>query len=138
MPRKDVLHDAARRALVKDGWIITDDPLRIEFGGQELFVDLGAEELIGAEKGGREIAVEVKSFMAASALNEFHTAVGQFVNYRMVLAESQPRRTLYLAVPEGIYHSLLDTVFGRLAIQVHQLKVAVVDERQEVIVRWIE
>jgi hypothetical protein len=65
-------------------------------------------------------------------------AVGQFVNYRLVLAENEPGRTLYLAVPVGIYASLFDTTFGRLAIQEHQLKVVVFDDQQEVIVRWLK
>jgi hypothetical protein len=138
MPRKDVLHDVVKRALVKDGWSITHDPLRVEFGGLEFYIDLGAEELLGAQKDGRKIAVEVKSFIAASTLSEFHTAVGQFVNYRLVLTETEPERTLYLAVPEVIYASLLDTTFGRLAMQAHQLKIVVFDEQQEVIVQWIE
>jgi hypothetical protein len=63
VPRKDILHDVVKRALIKDGWIITHDPLHIEFGGLDFYVDLGAEELIGAEKNGRQIAVEVKSFI---------------------------------------------------------------------------
>ena len=41
-------------------------------------IDLGAERLIGAEKLGKKIAVEVKSFLSASALSDFHTALGQF------------------------------------------------------------
>jgi hypothetical protein len=138
MPRKDVLHEAIKRALQKEGWIITHDPLRVEFGGLDFYIDLGAEQLIGAEKDGRQIAVEVKSFIGPSALNEFHLAVGQYVNYRLVLAECEPERTLYLAVPEDIFVSLFDTTFGRLAMQTHQLKVLVFDDQQEVIVKWID
>ncbi len=138
MPRKDVLHDVVKQALVKDGWMITHDPLHVEFGGVEFDVDLGAEELMGAEKDGRKIAIEVKSFISASPVSEFHTAVGQFLNYRLALAETEPERTLYLAVPKSIYASLFERTFGRLAMQVHQLKVIVFDDQQGVIVQWIE
>jgi hypothetical protein len=118
--------------------MITHDPLHVEFGGVEFDVDLGAEKLIGAERDGRKIAVEVKSFITASPVSEFHTAVGQFLNYRLALAETEPERTLYLAVPRGIYVSLFERTFGRLDIQVYQLKVIVFDDQQEVIVQWLD
>jgi len=34
MPAKDVIHDAVRNALVKDGWTISDDLLRLKYSGQ--------------------------------------------------------------------------------------------------------
>ncbi len=43
---KDVFHDAVRRALEKDRWIITDDPLFLRFGGLDMYIDLGAEQLL--------------------------------------------------------------------------------------------
>ncbi len=61
MPAKNLYHDAVVAALVADGWIITEDPLTLSFGGKDLFVDIGAERTtIGAEKAGRKIAVEVR------------------------------------------------------------------------------
>ena len=61
MPARDTYHDAVKNALIKDGWTITHDPLVVELGGDRLFIDLGAERVIGAEKGTRKIAVEVKT-----------------------------------------------------------------------------
>ncbi|PSN15187.1 hypothetical protein C7293_08370 [filamentous cyanobacterium CCT1] len=43
MAAKDLLHDAVKGALEKDGWTITHDPLFISFGGVKMYVDLGAE-----------------------------------------------------------------------------------------------
>ncbi len=40
MPAKDIFHNAVKRALEKDGWIITDDPLYLDFGGVELYTAL--------------------------------------------------------------------------------------------------
>jgi len=77
MPAKDMFHDLVKRALQQDGWVITHDPLFIEWGEAEIYVDLGAEKLLAAEKGQQKIAVEVKSFLAPSVMSEFHTAVGQ-------------------------------------------------------------
>ncbi len=44
-------------------------------------IDLGAERLIAAQKQDERIAVEIKSFIAPSAIYEFHTALGQSLNY---------------------------------------------------------
>jgi hypothetical protein len=61
MPAKDVFHEAVKKALLNEGWTITADPLYIQFGGVDLYVDLAAEKVIAAEKDGRKIAVEIKS-----------------------------------------------------------------------------
>ena len=79
MPAKDAYHAAVRKALEKEDWNITDDPLHLEFLDADLWVDLGAEKLIAAEREGRKIAVEIKSFLSASALSEFHKALGQYM-----------------------------------------------------------
>ena len=55
MPAKNVYHDTVIQALTADGWTITDDPLRLSYGGRDLFVDLGTERLtLAAEKAGHE------------------------------------------------------------------------------------
>ena len=46
MPARDFYHEQVRTALVKDGWVITHDPLRLNWGNKDLYVDLGAERLI--------------------------------------------------------------------------------------------
>lgn len=138
MPARDIHHIAVRNALIKDGWIITHDPLHIKYGGFDFFVDLGAESLLGASKDGQKIAVEIKSFASASSLSEFHTATGQFVNYRLVLAQAEPERILYLAVSEYIFTNFFATPFGKLAQNTHELKLLVFDEEQEVITQWVE
>lgn len=138
MPARDIFHQAVKRALAREGWAITHDPLHIDFGGFDFFIDLGAETLLGATREGRQIAVEVKSFAGASTLSEFHAAVGQFVNYRLVLGKSDPDRTLYLAVADFVWDNLFGSEFGQLAIEAHRLKLVVFDESREVITQWIE
>lgn len=87
MPAKNIYHDIVIRALIADGWTITDDPLTMTYGGRDLFVDLGAERLaIGAEKGEQRIAVEIQSFLNRSAVRDLQEAVGQVEVYRIVLA----------------------------------------------------
>lgn len=48
---------AVREALRKDGWTITHDPLRVLWQEKTLFVDLGAERILAAERGPEKIAV---------------------------------------------------------------------------------
>ena len=91
MPTHDLFHDAVKHGLTKDGWTITDDPLIIEFSGLDMYIDLGAEKLIAAEKDNQQIAVEVKSFLGPSVLTDFHVALGQFLNYRIALDAKEPR-----------------------------------------------
>lgn len=64
MPAHDIFHAAAKAALIKDGWIITDDPLSLSVGDVDFYIDLGAEKLLAAERGDKRIAVEIKSFPA--------------------------------------------------------------------------
>ncbi len=75
MSAHDTFHDALKHALEKDGWTITHDPLKIKYEGLEMFIDLGAEKLLAAEKEGQSIAVEIKSFLGSSAIFDFHTAL---------------------------------------------------------------
>ena len=63
MPRKDIYHDIVKNALIKDGWTITHDLLTLSFGDKDIYIDLGAEKLVGDEKYGNKIAVEVKIFL---------------------------------------------------------------------------
>ena len=88
MPARDRHHHQARNALIKDGWTITDDPLRLTWGAKDMYVDLGAERLLAAIKGTRKIAVEIKSFSGLSEMNDLEQAVGQYIVYSDVLHRS--------------------------------------------------
>ncbi len=85
---KDLFHNTVKIALQKDGWKITHDPYQLRYGVADVYIDLAAEEAIAAEKAGRKIAVEVKSFAGGSTISEFHTALGQFLNYRIAIEVS--------------------------------------------------
>ncbi|CCQ60996.1 fdxN element excision controlling factor protein [Crocosphaera watsonii WH 0401] len=103
MPAKDIYHDAVKNALIKDGWKITDDPLILSIGKKDLFIDLGAEKLIAAEKDQQKIAVEIKSFLGNSQVNDLENALGQYILYYEVLLAKQDERVLYLAIKESAY-----------------------------------
>lgn len=131
MPAKDIFHDAVKHALKKDGWLITNDPLFLRFGGLDMYIDLGAEKILAAERDEEKIAVEVKSFVSPSATTEFSTALGQFLKYQLALEEEQPQRLLYLAVPFDTYRSFFTLELPRLLIQRYQVRLIIFDAEEE-------
>ncbi len=137
MSAKDAYHNVVKVALIKDGWMITHDPLTLEFANrQKIRIDLGAS-LVAAQKGEHLIAVEIKSFLAPSWLSEFHTALGQFLNYRVGLQVKEPERVLYLAVPLEVYEDFFFEDLPQLSMQAYELKIIVFDPANEEIVQWI-
>jgi hypothetical protein len=136
MTAKDIFHSTVRNALEKEDWIITTDPLFIRSLGVELYIDLAAEKIIGAEKDGCKIAIEIKSFIGTSVISEFHKAVGQFLNYRLALKNQEPERQLYLAVPEDTYETFFKIDFVRLIIKEYQIEIIVYNPEEELIVKW--
>lgn len=137
MPARDIYHAAVRAALVKDGWTVTHDPLRLAWGGRDLFVDLGAERLLAAERQGESVAVEIKSFVGASDVAELELAVGQFVVYRTVLSELDPERVLFLAVPERVWATVFAEPLGQLLRQHNDLHLLVFDPVLEEVRQWM-
>lgn len=137
MSARDFFHNAVKTALIKDDWEITHDPLSLSFGGVDMSIDLGAEKLIAASKQDQKIAVEIKSFLArSSAISEFHTALGQFINYRAALKQENPDRVLYLAIPIFAYNNFFKLDFPQMMIQENQIKLIVYDPESEVIIQW--
>jgi hypothetical protein len=137
MSAKDRYHDCVRNALIKDGWVITHDPLRLPWGKKDLYVDLGAEQLLAAEKGERRIAVEIKSFLGKSELDDLEKALGQFALYRSVLARREPDRTLFLAVPDHVLRDVFGDPLGQLIVNDYSLRILGFEPQAEVITRWI-
>lgn len=138
MPQRDAFHDVVKNALIKNGWTITHDPLILPFGVHNLYVDLGAERaIVAAEKEGRKIAVEIKSFKGRSEVDDLENALGQYILYRNLLQRREPERTLFLAVPMSAYDGIFSTPLGRVVIEDEHLKLIVFDPTEEVIQQWI-
>lgn len=137
MPARDFYHDTVKKALVKDGWKITHDPLKLKWGGKDLYVDLGAEQFLGAEKGETLIAVEVKSFTGPSDMDDLEKAVGQYIVYKEVMQKTEPKRILYLAVREDAAQEIFEEPIGKLLLEAQHIRVIVFNEYTEVILRWI-
>jgi hypothetical protein len=136
---KDLFRNTVKTALQKDDWNITHDPYQLRYGMVDVYIDLAAEEAIAAEKGGKKIAVEIKSFAGGSTISEFHTALGQFLNYRIALEVSnEPERILYLAVPIDTYQMFLKFEPAKTVIERYEVRLIIYNPNNEVIDRWIE
>ena len=134
---KDLFHNVVKNALIKEGWSITD-PLRLKVGQVEMEIDLGGDRLVGAEREDEKIAVEIKSFIiGTSAISEFHTALGQFINYRGALRLQDPDRILYLAVPERTYKSFFQQRFPQMMITENNVRLLAYNIQNEVVTQWI-
>ncbi|WP_283754962.1 XisH family protein [Roseofilum acuticapitatum] len=137
MPAKDFYHDRVKTALIKDGWEITNDPLRLKWGIRELFVDLGVKKLIAARKAQQKIAVEIKGFTNPSAIADLEQALGQYLIYRAVLEEAYNDFSLYLAIRQTTYRAIFSEPIGELIVQKYKVKLLVFDDRNEEIRQWI-
>lgn len=138
MAARDKFHEAVKQGLIKEQWVITHDPLNLKFGEyDQVQIDLAAERVLGAQKDGEKIAVEIKSFLNDSAIVDFHTALGQFLNYRLVLEENEPQRVLFLAVPVYAYDSFFQRELPKAVIRRYGLKLIVYNPEAEVITQWI-
>ncbi len=137
MPAKDIYHDTVKNALLNEGWTVTHDPLVLRWGTTDVYIDLGAEQLLAAEKQGQKIAVEIKSFVGQSHIDDLEKALGQYILYRNILEEKEPDRVLYLAVHEEALENVFEEAIGQLLIEKNQINLLVFDKKKQVILQWI-
>lgn len=137
MAAKDKFHNQLRRALEKDGWTITHDPYFLRLEGVTYPVDLGAEKMIAAEKENEKILVEVKSFVAESIPNEFHTALGQYLDYELGLEEQESDRLIFLAMPEQIYQKIQRIPILIKALERYHVRLIIFNPASEIINQWL-
>ncbi|MCF2150698.1 XisH family protein [Desmonostoc muscorum LEGE 12446] len=137
MPAKDIYHDCVKNALIKDGWKITHDPLSLKIGKKDIFIDLAAEKLLAAEKRGKKIAVEVKSFIGISEVEDLKNALGQYILYEKILIRIESQRTLYLAIRDAVFIKIFTEEIGKILLEDKTIKLIVFDSQEEVITEWI-
>jgi hypothetical protein len=137
MPAKDIFHDCVKHALIKDGWIVTDDPLSLKIGKKDLFIDLGAEKILIAEKENQKIAIEIKSFIGTSEVEDLKNALGQYVLYEKIIKRQLLERILYLDIRETTYNNLFSQEIGQILLEEKTLKLIIFNPEEEVITQWI-
>jgi hypothetical protein len=137
MPAKDHYHETVKNALIKDGWTITHDPLTLRLSKKKLYIDLGAEQLIAAERSDQKIAIEIKGFHRASDIKDLEDALGQFVFYATFLSRQEPDRVLYLAIPELVRQSVFEEEVGATLLEDNLLRIVSFDPEKEEIIQWM-
>lgn len=137
MPARDFIHDAVRNALIKDGWTITDDPLRLAVANTQLLVDLGAERFLSAERNEMKIAVEIKKLSGRSPIHELEQAIGQYILYQVVMRRRKPGRVLYLAISLKDYDSYFYIEPATFVMEDEILNLLIIDIENEEVKTWI-
>ncbi|NJL59527.1 MAG: fatty-acid oxidation protein subunit alpha [Desulfobacteraceae bacterium] len=130
MSRKDMYHEIVKLALIREGWEITHDPYMFDTFPQ-LSTDLGAERTIAAEKEGKKIAIEIKSFLNVSQVTDLERAIGQYELYKKLLQKQDSGRELWLAVPTYALEGIFSTPVGQMAIEEFELQLIVYSLSEE-------
>lgn len=137
MSALDFHYETVTTALIKDGWTITHDPFAMKVGRRNLFIDLGAERVVAAEKDKQKIAVEIKSLDSSSDIAALQKAIGQYMMYHAVMMRQDPERTLYLAIPEKA-KKLFEEPVGQILLEDTPTRLIIFAVEQEEIVEWIK
>lgn len=136
---RDLIHYQVRRALEKDGWVITNDPFYIRISvTTSLEIDLRAEKYMTAQKGEEQIFIEIKTFIKNSIVHPFYEALGQYLCYRDALRENKIDSVVFLAIPELAYRKMEFIPFILRRIEQYDVNLIIVDTINEKIERWIK
>lgn len=135
---RDKFHQEVKAALEFDGWTITDDPLYLKIGKIPIYIDLGAEKLLAAEKGGEQIAVEIKTFGNPSFITALYEAVGKYILYLEALNYVDSTRVLYLAIPVKIYTDFFDEPIIKNTFKKYDIKFFIYEPNSNNKLQWIK
>jgi hypothetical protein len=135
---KDIIHSRVKNALESAGWTITHDQFVIQYAEFTMYADLAAERILAAQQGSTKIAVEIKSFVGRSPVQDLKEALGPFVMYRAYLSQVEPDRKLYLGISATAYHDIFTLKAAQLLVDQFKIAIIAVDLEQEEIVIWID
>lgn len=138
MPRNDAYHDTVKRALQKDGWLVTRDHLSILYGGLRIAIDLAAEKSVEGEQGQKQIAIEVKVFDAPPFVSNFEKAIGQYSLYRFMLRKGELDRELFLAITEKAHAEFFSLLAVEEYVAEHQIYLLIFNPETEEVIKWIK
>lgn len=137
MPRLDIIHNAVKIALIKDGWTITDDPYLLKYRRTILYADLGAERTISVQRNNQKLVIEIKSFVGVSKIQDLKETLGQLDIYSYLLEEIEPDHQLYLAISNNTYKNIFQQDIAQLILKKRKLPLIIVDLESEEITQWI-
>ena len=116
-------------ALVKDGWQVKPKALLLRDTGYQFLID------VDAEKDGKRVAIEVKSWLSESFNQDWYMAFGQYLTYQGALHVEAPEYELYLAVPEDIYYKHFNTFILSL-VKANSVKIVIFDTNTNTVAAW--
>jgi len=133
MPAKDHYHDTVVRALIKAGWRIEGEQVRLDLPQRRLWIDIQARK----EDRSLTILVEVKGFEnMPSPVEYLAAAIGKYALYKAALHLLASDVPLYLAVPIQAYNGILDEPLGQQMVESLQVRLLVFDPEREEIILW--
>jgi Holliday junction resolvase-like predicted endonuclease len=135
MPAKDYYHDAVVTALLKDGWVITNEQFPVRINERRLWIDIRATKA----NGDSIVLVEVKSFNPGQSMVEaLANAIGQYMLYKAVLDYLEDNTSiLVLGIPISAYNGIFSEAIGESVQNTFDLKLVIFDPNTEEIVKWI-
>ncbi len=134
MPAKDRYHDSVVRALIKDGWTISRQQVKIIAGDRYLWIDIEAAKVGDS----LVILVEVKELEEVfSPIEAFANAVGKYFLYRTALDIAGTNVPLYVAVTQAAFEGILSEEIGQRVVRSVKIPLIVFDPGHEEIIRWI-
>jgi hypothetical protein len=132
LPALDHYHNTVKRALVKDGWRITDDPYTVAVPGRFLYIDLRAEKASAR----LSILIEIKGFEGQAKVEALALAVGKYTLYQTALKIADIADPLYLAIPRAAFNGIISEPLGRQYVEHHNVQLLVFDPETEEIIQW--
>ncbi|MCI0709173.1 MAG: XisH family protein [Chloroflexi bacterium] len=137
MPAIDLCEQQVIRALQKDDWLVTQQPVPIRIDKScagYIYADLRLRQRQGGQS---VIVVEVKCFTSKrTPLEEFYQAVGQYVVYRNALALNDTHIPVYLSVPVQVYQTFFKLPLIQSVINDMQVNLVVIDLDKEEVIQW--
>jgi hypothetical protein len=137
MSSTDIFYQAVRNSLMKEGWQITADALRVQLPGDERYDDPAAAHTLAAQRGGRQIVVTIAPFTGPSLQYDYYGAMGRFLCYRLVLEKRRSDQALYLALPLDAYQEFFQRSSIQFVCKEEGLKLIVFSVEREEVVEWI-
>jgi hypothetical protein len=132
---RDLYRNQVRNALLREGWRITHNALRLQRAQGET-VTPNVAPLLAAEKDERKIAVAINSFVGSSTLEDLQHIFRQLARSRVLLHSMDPDYTVYLALRQAVYHALCAAPTGPSLLKRAPCSLLVFEPRTEVIVHW--
>jgi XisH protein len=138
MPAIDGCEPQVVRALEKQGWAVSQQPVFLRVMTATYFADFQAKRGVNGNTQ-HLIIVEVKCFTNESTQqDELYRAIGQYLLYRSILKLKELVIPIYLAIPTVAFVTLFTQAEVKITVQDVGIKLIVVDLEKEEVAEWID